>query len=267
MTTKSLLNRIGIGRGSGANSYEALPGHYAAATDLGLKRSANQDQALAMKLPNGALLLAVADGVGGASGGEVAAALAIEELAHEFSRGIGDDDIGGRLIIAFAQANRRVLATGSEFADLEGLATTLVAALIVGSKAWIANVGDSRAYLLEEWTLRTLTDDHTWTADRVRAGKMTSQEAANSPFSNVITRGIGVADAIVPDVRGPFDLGPGSTVLLCSDGLHRPASDHEIANELLAGAPDDRAGRLIALANRHGGPDNIGVAVYEVTTT
>ena len=236
-------------------------------TDRGLKRSANQDQALATKLPDGALLLAVADGVGGAAGGEVAAALAIEELAHEFSRGIGDEDIEGRLIIAFSQANRRVLATGSEITDLDGLATTLVAAVIAGSEAWIANAGDSRAYLLEARTLRTLTDDHTWTADRVRAGKMTLQEAANSPFSNVITRGIGVADVIEPDVRGPFNISPGSIILLCSDGLHRPARDEEIANELLVGGSDDRAQRLIALANRNGGPDNIGVAVYEAASS
>ncbi|MFQ5473633.1 MAG: PP2C family protein-serine/threonine phosphatase [Dehalococcoidia bacterium] len=265
MTTKSLLKRIGIGRGSDRTGTRALSGRHAALTDPGKKRSSNQDQALAMTLPDGALLLAVADGVGGAAGGEIASAIAIEELAHEFSHGSGDGDVKAGLLSAFSQANSRVLATGREVADLEGLATTLVAALVIGSSAWIASAGDSRAYLYDgAHGLHPLTNDHTWTADRVREGKMTSDEAAKSPFSHVITRGIGVADPVEPDLHGPIELAPGSVLLLCSDGLHGPVSDQEIATEL-AVAGEDRAQRLIALANSKGGPDNIAVAIFEAT--
>jgi len=267
MTTRSLLKRIGIGRGSAHSRTRALSGRHSALTDLGKKRSSNQDQALATNLPDGVLLLAVADGVGGTAGGEIAAAIAIEDLAHEFVRGVGDRDVKASLLSAFAQANSRVLATGREIADLEGLATTLVAALVIGSSAWVANVGDSRAYLHEEaHSLLPLTNDHTWTADRVREGKMTPDEAAKSPFSHVITRGIGVADSVEPDLHGPIELAPGSILLLCSDGLHGPVSEQEIAADLAAGAGQDRAQRLIALANSRGGPDNIAVAIFDATS-
>ncbi|MCH8813629.1 MAG: serine/threonine-protein phosphatase [Chloroflexi bacterium] len=264
MTAKSLLKRLGIGRGSAHTRTRARSGRHAALTDLGKKRSSNQDQALATVLPDGVLLLAVADGVGGAAGGEIAAAVAVEELAHGFSHGAGDGDVKASLLSAFAQANNRVLATGREIADLEGLATTLVAALVTGSSAWVASVGDSRAYLYEDARgLLPLTKDHTWTADRVREGKMTLEEAAPSPFSHVITRGIGVADSVEPDLHGPIELPPGSVLLLCSDGLHGPVNDQEIAVTIAAGPSEDRAKRLIALANSKGGPDNIAVAIFE----
>jgi protein phosphatase len=234
---------------------------FASAIDQGLRRSSNQDQALAMRLPDGAVLLAVADGVGGAAGGDVAAALAIEELAAAFSRGPGADP-ADLLLHAFDRANARVLQVGAEVSQLEGLATTLVAAIITGETAHVANAGDSRAYIFHEGLLEQITNDHTWTAERVRSGQMTEDEAATSPFRHTITRGIGVAHDLGPDLLPPVSLPPGATVLLCSDGLYGPASAAEIAEALNAAPAEDAPARLITLANNNGGPDNIAVALY-----
>lgn len=260
-TAKSLLGRIGLGRGDAGR--EAAPdGVYAAAVDQGLQRSSNQDQALAMSLPGGAVLLAVADGVGGAAGGDVAAATAIEELSATFSHGTTERDAEAMLDRAFEKANGRVLQVGAEIAELEGLATTLVAAVITGRTARIAHVGDSRAYLLYEGMLEQLTNDHTWTAERVRSGQMREEEAASSPLRHTITRGIGVAVEVAPDISPPIKIGRGATLLLCSDGLYGPARDAEIIASLASGPPSEAPARLIALANQRGGPDNIAVAMY-----
>lgn len=260
-TAKSLLQRIGLGRSS-RDADASAGGVFAAAIDRGVRRSSNQDQALAMALPGGAVLLAVADGVGGAAGGDVAAATAIEEVARAFSGGASSEDAGSLLREAFARANARVLQVGAEVGELEGLATTLVVAVVTGSSARLAHAGDSRAYVLHDGLLEQVTLDHTWTAERVRSGQMTEEEAANSPFRHTITRGIGVAADVAPDISPRVELAPGATLLLCSDGLYGPASDGEIVAALAAGPPAEAPARLIALANRNGGPDNIAVALY-----
>lgn len=203
----------------------------------------------------------MADGVGGAAGGDVAAALAIEEVLDTFARGV-TGDVEGLLREAFARANRRVFQVGAEVPDLEGLASTLVVAVITGSSARVAHAGDSRAYIYGDGLLEQITNDHTWTAERVRAGQMTEDEAANSPFRHTITRGVGVGEEITPDVSPPIDLNEDVVVLLCSDGLYGPASGEEIAATLTAGPVSDAPARLIALANQNGGPDNISVAIY-----
>lgn len=260
-TAKSLLGRIGFGRRDSTDEARVPGGTFAAQIDQGLRRTSNQDQALATKLPDGAILLAVADGVGGAAGGDVAAALAIEEILGAFSRGV-TGDVEALLREAFDRANRRVLQVGAEVPDLEGLASTLVVAVIIGSTARVAHAGDSRAYVYGDGVLEQVTNDHTWTAERVRAGQMTEDEAANSPFRHTITRGVGVAEGITPDVSPPIDLNEDGVVLLCSDGLYGPASSEEIVNALTAGPPTGAPARLIALANQNGGPDNISVAIY-----
>lgn len=256
----SLLARLGFGRN--ADEEVRACGTYVAAIDQGKKRSSNQDQALATELAGGAILLAVADGVGGHKGGDVASAMAIEELSGVFSHGTSERDAGTMLVRAFEKANARVVQAGAEVTELEGLATTLVAAVVTGMTARIAHAGDSRAYLLHDGMLEQLTEDHTWTNERVRSGQMTQEEAANSPFRHTITRGIGVAAEVSPDVSAPIELPPGSLLLLCSDGLYGPANEEEIVTALNDGPISEAPARLIALANQNGGPDNISVAVY-----
>jgi len=246
----------------GARTQEAsvTPQSIAARTDRGLKRADNQDRALAQELPDGSVLAAVADGVGGVSGGEAASTQAM----HALLAGVLSDDRAGAadmLERAFVSANEQVRARAAQRPELQGMATTLVAALVRGQSAWLASVGDSRGYLFHQGQLTQLTQDHSWVAEQVRSGRLTEEDAQHSEFRNVITRAIGVAETVEPDTLGPISLPPGSLLLLCSDGLHRVASDTEIATVLASGTPDEMAERLIGLANEAGGPDNISVAI------
>jgi protein phosphatase len=230
-----------------------------ARTDRGLKRSENQDAVLVRELPDGSVVAAVADGVGGASGGELASAGAIESLLAELWVN-PCAAAAASLYQAVASANAAVRAEAAE-RGLEGMATTLVAAVVRDGSAWVANVGDSRAYLYEAGTLRQLTQDHSWVAEQVQAGRLTEEEAETNAFRNVITRAVGVAETVEPDVSGPIPLPAGSLLLLCSDGLHRAVSGAAIADALASGGPGGMADRLIALANEAGGPDNVSVVI------
>jgi protein phosphatase len=213
-------------------------------------------------LPDGSVLLAVADGVGGMQGGETASAISVETLLEQLSRKAADDPASA-LAEAFSAANQSVRHQAALNPELSGMASTLVAALIQGDTAWVANAGDSRAYLFHNAALRQLTQDHTWVAERIRAGRLTPEEAENSPHRNVITRGVGVAQDLEPDIIGPIELPDSSLLLLCSDGLHRVADDADIAALLGPGPAQHIAERLIDLANERGGPDNISVAILQ----
>lgn len=238
----------------------AISQRIAARSDRGIKRSENQDQALAQELPDGSVLVAVADGVGGTGGGRTASAEAIQAVLAELSANPGAEPAAA-LDAAFSFANQQVRERAAQHPELEGMATTLVAAIVRAGSAWVANVGDSRAYLFQQGGLRQITQDHSWVAEQVRAGRLTQEEAEKSDFRNIITRGVGVAETVEQDTVGPVILPAGSVLLLCSDGLHRVVSDAEIAAVLASGAPDSMAARLIDLANRAGGPDNIAVAI------
>lgn len=231
----------------------------AARTDRGRKRSENQDAVLVRELPDGTVVAAVADGVGGASGGELASAGAIEALLAELWINPCDDGAGS-LRRAVASANAAVRAEAAE-RGLEGMATTLVAALVCDGSAWVANVGDSRAYVYEDGSLRQLTEDHSWVAEQVRAGRLTEEEAETNAFRNVITRAVGSAESVEADIFGPVPLPAGSLLLLCSDGLYRAVSDAAIADTLASGDPATMAARLVTLANEAGGPDNVSVVI------
>ena len=230
-----------------------------ARTDPGLKRSENQDAVLARELVDGSVVVAVADGVGGASGGELASAGAIECLLAELLANPGAA-AADSLHRAVASANAAVRAEAAD-RGFEGMATTLVAAVVCGGSAWVANVGDSRAYLYEAGTLRQLTQDHSWVTEQVQAGRLTEEEAETNAFRNVITRAVGVAETVEPDVSGPIPLPAGSLLLLCSDGLHRAVNGAGIAGALASGDPGGMADRLITLANEAGGPDNVSVVI------
>jgi protein phosphatase len=235
---KALKDAIRRARAAGRQTM-VEPESVAALTDRGLKRPTNEDRVVARELPDGSMLLAVAT-----------------EQANAPS-----DDPAAALKRAFSVANQRVRAQAAERPELEGMASTLAAALVRGNTAWVANAGDSRVYLFDQGQLRQLTLDHTWAAEETRAGRLTDEEARISPFRNVITRAIGIAESVAPDIVGPTTLAKGS-LLLCSDGLYRFVSDAEIARVLESGTPHSAAERLILLANEAGGSDNISVVVF-----
>lgn len=230
----------------------------AALSDVGRARAVNEDSALAERLADGSVVLAVADGVGGLGGGEIASAETIRALRDELA-GAPTHDPAAALARAFTRANERVRELYGP-SDVP-MASTLVAALIRDDMARVANLGDSRAYMFSDGLLEQITRDHSLVAEQVSAGVLTPEQAEKSEYANVITRGIGVSDELSPDAFGPIDLAPGSVLLLCSDGLYRVVDEASIADVLSSSSIDQAATRLVDLANRAGGPDNVSVAL------
>ena len=214
----------------------------AARTDPGIVREQNEDRWLARDYA-GVTLIAVADGVGGEAGGEIASAAAIEGLAASFSPPSFRDSARTALGDAVQHANAAVLAAAKD-ERFSRAATTLVAAAIRGREAAVANLGDSRAYLVRGRTIRQLTTDH-------------SGDQASS-----ITRFLGDPRGVQPDIFVET-LQPADRLVLCSDGLTRHVADPEIASAM-ADRPDRAADALVALARARGGLDNITVIVFAV---
>lgn len=232
-----------------------------AATDTGRTRMRNEDSMLVRELGD-ALLLCVADGLGGHARGEWASARALEVFAERVAERFESDGPEEALRQAAAAANSAVNAEAMEL-GAPGAATTLVAALQRGSEMWWLNVGDSRLYRLTGGSLEQVSQDHSWVAERVREGSIPADAARSHWKRNVVTRTIGFEPEVEPDT-GHLDLQPGDVLLLCSDGLFGPVTDDEIAAVLGQFEPGAAAPKLIELANKAGGPDNITVVVAGV---
>jgi protein phosphatase len=203
----------------------------------------------------------VADGVGGAAGGEVASAETVTAMVGSLTA-TPVEDPPAALWRAVTLANGRVRDVSQTDPHLSGMATTLVAALVRGNDAWIVSLGDSRAYLARDGSIDTLTEDDSWLAEQVRAGTLSPEDAARSPYQNVITRGIGVEERLKIEEPGHLRLRHGDRLLLCSDGLYRCVTPETMADTMTKLTPSEASARLIELANRAGGPDNISVAIY-----
>jgi PPM family protein phosphatase len=233
------------------------------ATDTGLVRRNNQDQLLL-----DVHLFAVADGMGGHAGGEVASLTAIEALRAAF----GDPDDPPRtaddLRSAVRWANRTVYQKSMEDSELRGMGTTMTAVAVVVSEGEdrlaVANVGDSRAYVLVKGELTQLTEDHSVPEELVRAGELTPDDVATHPQRHILTRALGIAPDVEVDL---WEILPfvGDRVLLCSDGLCRELSDDQIASALRRLVdPGEAAKELVSRARSAGGGDNITVVVIDV---
>jgi PPM family protein phosphatase len=234
-----------------------------AATDVGLQRAGNEDSHL-----RGRTVFAVADGLGGHQGGEVASAMAVERLGALDGRSFAEPtQAAAALADAIADANRAILERGVADQGLWGMGTTVTAAAVVGDLVLqLAHVGDSRAYLLRgDGPPRQLTTDHTVVAELVRQGRLTPQQAASHPERSILTRAVGLDPNVQVEQPAPLGLQPGDQVLLCSDGLTETVADEQLA-QVLAGQADgdDACQALIAAANAAGGPDNITVVLLRV---
>ena len=234
-----------------------------AGTDVGRARSGNEDSYL-----RGRTVLAVADGLGGHQGGEVASAAAVEPLAALDGREFADPgEAAAALAAAIREANAAILDRAVGDPDLWGMGTTVTAAAVAGGRhLQLAHVGDSRAYLLRDGVLEQLTTDHTVVAELVRQGRLTPEQAAIHPERSILTRAVGLDPRIPVDTPDPVELRPGDQVLLCSDGLTEAVDDDQIAELLSSAADGEEACRsLIDAANTAGGPDNITVVLLQVS--
>jgi protein phosphatase len=233
------------------------------ATDVGRVRTINQDSFLL--LPDRSMF-AVADGMGGHQGGEVASQLAIEALRAGYAD--GDPDA---LVDAIEEANLQIHERGEADPNLRGMGTTVVAVAIVPESAGddrsslvVANVGDSRAYLFRDGDLTQITEDHSMVADLVREGRITEAEAEVHPQRNIVTRVLGVYDQVDIDLW-PVDAVRGDRLLLCSDGLFNEVAADQIAAVLRRLAdPQEASDELVRRALEGGGRDNVTVVVVDV---
>ena len=231
-------------------------------TDVGRVRSSNQD--VALEEPD---LFAVADGMGGHVGGEVAARVAVDTLRASFRK---QPTVEG-LRRAFAEANRDVWRRGQVESGLRGMGTTLTATALVrdpGGRQVIAlaNVGDSRAYVYSRGQVIQITADHSLAEERVRQGEMTEAEAQVHPQRHILTRALGVSSDVDVDLW-ELHLTDGDRILLCSDGLTNEVDDQQIQRVLASTSdPQEAARALVRAAVDHGGNDNVTVVVVDVVS-
>ncbi|MGB6743535.1 MAG: Stp1/IreP family PP2C-type Ser/Thr phosphatase [Terracidiphilus sp.] len=226
-----------------------------ALTDVGCLRTNNED-GFGYDLATN--IFVVCDGMGGMAAGEVASATAVKELVEHFAQGAGGDaSTEDRLFRAIVHANQQVYQMAQSNEELRGMGTTLVSVCIEGRRLLIGNVGDSRAYFMRGGVCAQITNDHSFLAEQVRKGTMNIEEAKASPLQSVITRAIGTAETVEPDIF-TGDLEAGDIVLLTSDGLTRYADAKAIAALILSCSTLAEACQaLIDRAKQQGAVDNV----------
>jgi PPM family protein phosphatase len=228
-------------------------------SDVGRVRSGNEDA-----LFLGTTLFAVADGMGGHRGGEVASATALGPLAALDGRRFSDpDEALDALSDAVVRANADVSRRSREDPELEGMGTTLTAVMIDGRDVFLVHVGDSRAYLARGDRFVQLTEDHTLVQALIDQGRITRDDVATHPHRSVITRAVGVASAVEVDTLR-LTLRDGDRIVLCSDGLSGVVDDDIIARLARAEDPATAVEGLVDAANDAGGPDNVTVVVIAI---
>src|SRR5947209_6613981 len=201
----------------------------------------------------GALFI-VADGMGGHAAGEVASEIAVDTVSNVYYQDDGDD-VADSLLRAIRRANAAIHQRASENMLRSGMGTTCVAAILRGNRAYIANVGDSRAYLIHGNQIKQVSRDHSWVAEQVRAGLLTEDQARTHAQRNVITRCLGTQAEVEIDVF-PEQLEDGDSLVLCTDGLSGLVSDDELLRIVNEYVPQESVYHLVERANENGGPDN-----------
>jgi serine/threonine protein phosphatase PrpC len=246
-----------------------------ALSDVGQKRHHNEDCVFTNEYLG---LFAVADGMGGHAAGEVASGAAIATLSEFVAQAHGDINITWPLPIreefsrsenvlhtAVALANQQVCSLAGENAAFGGMGTTVAAIYFTGDRAHICHVGDSRVYLMREGVLECLTQDHSWVNEQVQRHIISEEEARNHRWRNVITRALGNRQDVEIDLKS-YQVKPGDSLLICSDGLTTMLADEDIAEALADSDSEPQAicERLVKMANEAGGLDNVSVVIVRV---
>jgi protein phosphatase len=233
------------------------------ATDVGLRRSHNEDAYVTFEAKDGSLVLVVADGMGGHLAGEVASTLAVQTLQRELTQPAGDPTAALRT--AIERANREIWDEAARDPGKSGMGSTVVAAIVLGGQAYLANAGDSPAYLVRAGRTDQITRDHGLVAEQVEAGLIREEDAAHHPFRHILTRCLGADAEVEVETYPPRTLQPGDVLVLCSDGLTEHVSKREVAALVTAPDPTEIARGLVDVANQRGGHDNITVVVARAT--
>jgi protein phosphatase len=242
------------------------PVRFAALTDVGVKRSHNQDACLPVPAVDAATfateghIFVVADGMGGHAVGEKASAKAVRDIPFLYRKHVQEAGVIGALRRAFTETNAGIHAIGQENPEFRGLGTTSTALILRPEGAWIGHVGDSRAYRFRNGVAEQLTFDHSWVWEIAKRQGVDPDELGDFK-KNVIIRSLGPDPEVEVDIEGPHDIQPGDTFLLCSDGLTGVVHPREIGAIISVMPPEDAARLLVHMANLRGGPDNITVLI------
>ena len=236
----------------------------ASLSDKGKRRQLNQDVVYSSELPVGNLpnLFIIADGMGGHKAGDFASRFAVDTICREVehSAGRSPEEI---LQSAITVANTGIFELSNDNRDLEGMGTTVVAAVVYGDCLKVGNVGDSRLYIVNGKNIRQITTDHSLVEEMIRMGGLDRESARTHPNKNIITRAVGVTSAVAADFY-EVRLQEGDIILLCSDGLSNMLEDEEI--RMIVNAQRDimeKAEALVRAANQNGGRDNISLILIE----
>ena len=236
----------------------------ASRSDVGKKRQLNQDVVYSSELPVGNLpnLFIIADGMGGHKAGDYASRYAVDTIEKETLESLEENP---EIILqkAISKANKDIRELSHQNPDMEGMGTTIVAATIYGKYMKVANVGDSRLYIINGKKIKQITRDHSLVEEMVRIGELDRISARNHPNKNIITRAVGVTASVVADFFD-VELKEGDVILMCSDGLSNMLEDEEI--RMIACAQRDiieKAEALVRAANNNGEKDNISLIIIE----
>lgn len=236
-------------------------------SDKGLVRPSNQDAFMVGNFDDGSVWAVVCDGMGGANGGNIASRLAVDHFSASlkagYRSGMSESSVKNLLETAVNAANIRVFDKSRESSELNGMGTTIVAVLLVGTTAYFVHAGDSRAYSYCNGELTQLTRDHSIVQSMIEEGKISAEEARFHPRKNVITRALGVDESVKPEFN-IFDFYCGVKILLCSDGLTNFTELSFISATLENETVDETAEIMIQEANKNGGGDNITAVVIEI---
>ena len=247
---------------------EYLEWNFDAKSHMGRVRPNNEDYVAfhvpakdSDRLANGSLFI-VADGVGGAEAGEYASQYACEKVIYDYYR-LAEAPYRQRLVTAIQLANREIFTYALDHSPDGGMATTVVAALLVKNELYIANVGDSRAYLLTRDGIRQISQDHNIVGEMIAQGVMTEDDARRNHPKNQLTRCVGADLDVNVDWFGPITLNRGDRILLCTDGLTRYATQGDLVALAGSGKLEDNLIRMVSYAIESGGEDNVSMMLIE----
>lgn len=236
-------------------------------TDIGRVRRSNQDSYLTGELSGSVAWAVVCDGMGGANGGNVASAVAVKSISEHinasYREGMSANSVRNMLMSAISAANSDVFDMAQSDANLLGMGTTVVVAIVIGKVAHIAHAGDSRAYIINKDSIEQITRDHSVVQSMVENGEITEEQAKIHPNRNVITRALGVDDRIDIDYNEVV-LRDGDTIMICTDGLTNYVENEQILELSNSCKFYEYPEKLIDMANDNGGGDNITVVMMSM---
>ena len=239
---------------------------FAIRSDVGQRRKVNEDAAGYFESKNHIPLMMVCDGIGGHNAGEIASSMALMLIGQSWEKTEFNDieEVYQWLIQKIEEVNDAIYTRSTQYEDLYGMGTTLVIASVVGNQLMIANVGDSRAYVLRNFQLKQLTEDQSLVNALLKSGEITPEEAENHPNKNIVTQSLGVTSSVEIDfVR--MTVKDEDTLLLCSDGLSDMLSQEEIRNVMNHYSDiEQQVEKAVQEANEAGGRDNITVVIAKI---